>query len=90
MSTTTRKLESGAETAGRAAGYVEEAIDRVKEVAGDSAERVSALAKDAMEDPERFARQSYNSVATYAREKPLEALAIGAAIGFVVGAILKR
>ena len=90
MAMATSKLEDGAEQAGRAAGYVEEATDKVKAVAGEAVDRVTAAAKDAIDDPQRFARESYSSIATYAREKPLEALAIGAAVGFVIGAIWKR
>jgi ElaB/YqjD/DUF883 family membrane-anchored ribosome-binding protein len=84
------KLEDGAETTGRVAGYAEEAADKVKAAAGEAVDRVTAAAKDAIDDPERFAKESYDSIATYAREKPLEALAIGAAVGFVLGAIWKR
>jgi ElaB/YqjD/DUF883 family membrane-anchored ribosome-binding protein len=90
MATATNKLEDGAQQAGRVTGYAEEATDKVKALAGEAVDRVTAAAKDAMDDPQRFAKDSYNSVATYAREKPLEALAIGAAVGFVIGAIWKR
>lgn len=90
MATATNKLEDGAEQAGRVAGYAEEAADKVKEVAGETVDRVTAAARDALQDPQRFAKESYDSIATYAREKPLEALAIGAAVGFVLGAIWKR
>lgn len=90
MSTSPGKIETGAEQAGRAAGYVEEAVEAAKGVASQAADRVTTAAKEAAEDPQRFARDSYLSIARYAREKPLEALAIGAGVGFVIGALLKR
>lgn len=83
-------VKNGAEQAGRAAGYVAEATDAVKDYASDAAGRVAAAASEALEDPNRYARKSYVSVAKYAREKPLEALAIGAGVGFLIGALLKR
>lgn len=90
MSTSSGTIENGAEQAGRAAGYVEESVDAIKGAAAEAAERFTAATKDAAEDPQRFARESYLSIARYAREKPLETLAIGAGIGFVIGALWKR
>jgi ElaB/YqjD/DUF883 family membrane-anchored ribosome-binding protein len=84
------KLGNASEEAGRAAGYADQAVNAAKDAAAEAADRLTTLAKDAMEDPERFARDSYNRVARYTQEKPLEALAIAAGVAFVVGAFWKK
>lgn len=78
---------NAAEKAGVASEYTQDAVREAKAAAGQAAERISSLAQDAMADPEKFARDGYLSVARYAREKPLEALAIAAGAAFIVGAL---
>jgi len=80
-------LGNASEDAGRAA---DQAVNAAKDAAAEAADRITTMAKDAMENPERFARDSYNSVTRYTQEKPLEALAIAAGVAFVVGALWKK
>jgi ElaB/YqjD/DUF883 family membrane-anchored ribosome-binding protein len=83
-------LGNASEDAGRVAGYADQAVNAAKDAASDAADRITTMAKDAMDNPERFARESYNSVTRYTQEKPLEALAIAAGVAFVVGALWKK
>lgn len=84
------RLGDAAENTGRAAGLAEEAMKGVKETAAEAMDRATAIAGEAIENPEKFARDTYVSVARYAREKPIEALAITAGVAFVIGALWKR
>lgn len=84
------QLNTASDETRRAAGYADQAVNAAKDAAVEAADRITTMAKDAMDNPEQFARDSYNSVARYTQEKPLEALAIAAGVAFVVGALWKK
>jgi ElaB/YqjD/DUF883 family membrane-anchored ribosome-binding protein len=83
-------IGDASQSAGRAAGYTERAVESAKDFASDAADRVTSVAKDAYDDPERFISENREKLSSYTREKPLQALAIAAGVAFVVGAIWKR
>jgi ElaB/YqjD/DUF883 family membrane-anchored ribosome-binding protein len=84
------KVGDVSQSAGRAAGYTERAVEGAKDYASDAADRVTSLAKDAYDNPERFITENREKLSTYTRENPVQALAIAAGIAFVAGAIWKR
>lgn len=84
----------------RARDFVEEKIDRTKEVLGESygkareqfddvSEDVRKSVKDAARNMQKDYGYVWNDVREYVRENPGTALALSAAAGFVLGFLLR-
>ena len=84
----------------RARDFVEEKIDRTKEVLGDSYAKARDQFDDVSEDVRKTVKSTakkiendygyvWDDVRGYVRENPGTALAISAAVGFVLGFLLR-
>ena len=86
-----RLVDSARDMAERAGTYAQSSVsrlsDRAQHVAGD-------LAEDAREQLERFTGRNADAWASdvrrFVQERPLQAILITAAIGYVLGKILRR
>jgi ElaB/YqjD/DUF883 family membrane-anchored ribosome-binding protein len=86
-----RLVDSARDMAERAGTYAQSSVsrlsDRAQHVAGD-------LAEDAREQLERFTGRNVDAWASdvrrFVQERPLQAILVTAAIGYVLGKILKR
>ena len=83
----------------RARDFVEEKIDQTKEVLGDSYSKARDQFDDVSDDVRKSARKTakqlekdygylWDDVRGYVRENPGTAIAISAAVGFVLGFLL--
>jgi ElaB/YqjD/DUF883 family membrane-anchored ribosome-binding protein len=84
----------------RAKDFVEEKIDRTKEVLGDSYGKAREQFDDVSEDVRKTVKSAAKKIETdygyiwddvrgYVRESPGTAVAISAAVGFVLGFLLR-
>ena len=84
----------------RARDFVEEKIDRTKEVLGDSYTKARAEFDDVSEDVRKTVKSTakkiekdygylWDDVRGYVRENPGTALAVSVAVGFVLGFLLR-
>jgi len=84
----------------RARDYVEDKIDRTKEVLGDSYSKARDQFDDVSEDVKKTVKSTANriekdygylwdDVRSYVRENPGTAIAVSAAVGFVLGFLLR-
>jgi ElaB/YqjD/DUF883 family membrane-anchored ribosome-binding protein len=84
----------------RARDFVEDKIDRTKEVLGDSYSKARDQFDDVSDDVKKSVKSTANriekdygyvwdDVRAYVREKPGTAIAVSAAVGFVLGFLLR-
>ena len=89
--TTARKTEtngSASALAGRVAEEMSDFSEKARRVFGDSASRASELAGDVADNAVRVGKKSVKFVRREVKEHPLRTLAIGAAVGAVVAAVI--
>lgn len=85
----TQKVDNSSEPAGRTP-VAEQAAEAAVQYASQVADRIAAIAQDAYADPQRFLRETQTDLTRQTQQNPLQTLAIAAAAGFVIGAILKK
>ena len=89
--TTVRKTESNGTASGLAGRVAEDMSDfseKARRAFGDSAHRAGEFASDVADNAVRGGRKAAKFVVREVKEHPLRTLAIGAAVGAVVAAVI--
>jgi ElaB/YqjD/DUF883 family membrane-anchored ribosome-binding protein len=91
MTTTARKTEtngSASALAGRVAEEMSDFSEKARRVFGDSASQAREIAEDVADQAVRGGKKAAKFVTREVQEHPLRTLAIGAAVGAVVAAVI--